>query len=484
MKNVKRQNNQNSSSGNFFLLPIMIFAIIMFAISGCELIQGPDLSPPSDVSASTDLMDKIELSWTEVEKANIYYIYRSASKEGEYEYTGFTYAGTYTDTDIAPQIPYWYKVHASDIETNNESEGSTPAEGNSDHEFSWNQPVVAVTGAAQARLAIDTAAAGLTGNDRAYAYLASASNDETGAITVSKYDPTAGTFEQLGAAFGTTDIDSPRVFDIAAQGGSVYVAYSDKGLGGKVRVNAYSEAAGAWQPLGSEGFSTVTDARYLSVDVDPATGTVYVGYIYTSAGNYHIEIRKSTDFTSVEHSITAATPYSSIHLSYAGSLWRAYKDEGSGADAETIETNAPTNPQVISGVNLRDGYMDFIAVSASEMYIAYYTDALSVQQYDSSSWSTDLTPAGASAAVSAASVGLAHDASTGSLYLYYSDDGGGFGASGLVLQYSQSGWTTLTVDEDTDNISTAASSLELKAYNNIVYASYLTGGAATLRVWE
>jgi hypothetical protein len=448
---------------------IFILALGMF--SACELINGPELSPPADVSASTELPDKIELTWTEIEKANIYYIYRSDTEGGEYEYAGFTYAGSYTDTDIAPEIPYWYRVTASDLETNNESGGSTPVRGTSDHEFAWSQPAVAGTGAAQARLAIDTGDGSVAGT----AYLAYAANDETGAVTVSKYDRANGTFEVLGGALGTTDIDSPRVFDIAADSGTVYLAYSDKGLSGQVTVKAYSPAAGTWQTLGSEGFSTGTAARYVSIDIDPSTGTVYVGYIDSSG----FEVRNGSDGFENATGIpgTPDPDDTTALISFDGTLIRhAFED----VDSSSII--APAGTAAATGVNLRDGYMDFIAASASEMYITYYTDALSVKQYDGS-WA-DITPAGASAAVSAASVALARDPSTGSLYLFYSDDGGGFGASGLVMRYSSSGWTTLVVDEDTDSIATAPSSVELEAYNNIVYASYLTGGAATLRVWE
>ena len=438
----------------------------------CELIQGPDLSPPADVSASTELPDKIELTWTEGEKANIYYIYRSETQDGDYEYTGFTYAGTYTDTDIAPEIPYWYRVTSSDIETNNESGGSAPVQGNSDHEFAWSRPAAAGTGAAQTRLAVDTADGTVAGT----AYLAYAADDETGAVTVSKYDRTNGSFEVLGGALGTTDIDSPRVFDIAASGGSVYLAYSDKGLGGKVTVKIYSTASETWQTLGSEGFSTGTNARYLSMDIDPTAGTVYAGYIDSSG----FEIRNSSDGFETATDIPATPDQNDTTalISFDGtSPQNAYED----TDADKISA---AGAAVATGANLRDGYMDFTAASASEMYIAYCTDALYVKSYDGSSWETDLTPAGASAAVSAASVALARDPSTGSLYLFYSDDDGGFGASGLVMQYSPSEWTTLPVDDDTDAISTAPSSMELEAYNNIVYSFYLTGGAATLRVWE
>lgn len=475
-----KKNNDNRKRGKAALSGGAIFVLCIFTtLVSCELINGPDLAAPEAISATTEELDKIVLSWDEIEKADIYYIYRSGSEDGDFEYYGFTYAGTFTDTKIAPEIPYWYTVTASDLETDNESPRSDPVEGNSDHEYAWSQAVTAGTGAARQRLTLDTAPDSLSEIGTAPAYLGYAADDETGSITVSKYNPTTGAFDPLSGAVGTTDVDLPRTFDIRAYNDTVYLAYSDKGLGGKVTVQSYTATAGTWQIIGEEGFSSGTDARYVSVDIDPGTGTVYVGYIDSSG----FEVRNSGDlFASAP--ITSADPDTSALIEFDGaSLRYAYEDE----DTNTIEA---ASTAAATGVNLRDGYIDFTAGSPSEMYIAYYTDKLYVKRFNGSDWSTDLTPPGISASISSASVSLAYwdldptDGDPGDLYLYYSDDGGGFGAAGIVKKYDGSDWTTLPGSEDTESIATAPTEIELETYRNIVYASYLTAGVAQMRVWE
>ncbi len=468
---------------------IAVFIITALLFSGCKLVRGPALVPPGDVTASSALIDQIDLAWTEVADANIYYIYRSDTVEGEYSYHGFTYAGTYTDTDIAPEVPYWYKVTASDIETNNESERSSPVVGDSNHEYAWSQAIAAGTGAAQQRLAVDTAQSSLSERDIAPAYLAYSANDETGAITVSKYDPDEGTFTVLGGAFGTTDGSKPRIFDIAVYGGSVYLAYSDKGLGGKVTVKTYTAATGTWQTVGSEGFSEGIDARYLSIDLDSTTGTVYLGYISSDGveqGGFKIHNSSDLFATATDVPDTAGLDSNDTSglVSFDGtSVYHAFEDDSAGGIISGVQT-------VESGNNLRDGYMDFIAVSGSQMYIAYYTDAFHLKAFNGSDWTTEITPSGASAAVSAASTALAYydgnptDSIVGDLYLFYSDDGGGFSAAGLVKRYNTAGWVVLPGSEDAESITTGPTDLDVATYRNIVYASYLTAGVAQMRVWE
>ena len=55
---------------------------------------------------------------------------------------------------------------------------------------------------------------------------------------------------------------------------------------------------------------------------------------------------------------------------------------------------------------------------------------------------------------------------------------------GIVMKYAAGEWSSLDVDEDTDAITTAPSALEVSAYNNRVYATYKSGGSATLRSWQ
>jgi hypothetical protein len=458
---------ENRIRKNRHLLPrAALIVLTVMAWGGCEWFLGPELDTPKELTATTTLTDEIQLNWLQVDKADIYYIYRAESEEGPYDYYTFAYTSAYTDTGIAPAIPYWYQVTASDLESNNESDPTEGVMGNSTHEFGWSDATAAGTGAAQQRLALDRADSSTTG----MAYLATVANDSTGEITVYTYDFSGGSWETLGNPFGTTDNAVTRVADIAAHNGTVYVAYADKGLSGKVSVRKYNASTEAWDVVGSEGFSTGTDAAYISMDVDDS-GKVYLGYIDDS-GFYMRDDGNYTDpgtnlFTESNSSTSAVTSVYGTTYNYA------FEDSVAG----TVKANVAS--PVTTG-NLRDNYMDFIAVSATEMYIAYYTDAFYVKKYDGSDWTTNITPASITVSASAASVALSYDSSTGTLYLFYRDPG-----EGIVLKYSGNGTTWETVsDGESEGIATNPSNLELETYNNYLYASYLQFGIAQMRIRE
>jgi fibronectin type 3 domain-containing protein len=463
-----------------FFCKAAVFALLL---TGCEWFLGPELPAPGDLTATTGKADKIEIAWKAVEKADIYYIYRADSADGEYDYHAFSYSAAYTDTKIAYERPYFYKITAGDMETNNESPKSAAAKGNSTHEYAWSAAATGATGAAQQRLALDRSDPS-DDSEAGVVYMAAAADDGTGAVTVYKYNREEGGWAALGEPFGTTDTAEFRVFDICAAGGEVYAAYSDKGLGGKVTVRTYNETDEVWEVFPSaadEGFSSGTNARYLSMDVDGA-GTVYVGYVYTNGTDHFIEYASSSDIQNPTSVLGANGPGTSYKLDFQGGVKSAYEDENTPG----IITAAGTAVDGTSGQNLRDNYLDFVAVSGSEMYITYFTDALYVKKYNGSDWSTDITPAGITASSSAASVGLGYDkppgSGTGTLCLFYRDTVTG----GIVMRYggSPAAWNTLAVDEDTEQIALTPAGVELEAYNNFIYASYLVGSAAQMRVWE
>lgn len=459
----------------------VIFTLMLF-LAGCEWFLGPEPAAPENLTATTGEADKIELSWGEVEKADIYYIYRADTEEDEYEYHAFSYGPVYTDTKIAYERPYFYRVTAADMETNNESPRSEPAEGSSTHEYGWSGTIIAAAGAARQRLALDKTDPA-DGSEAGVVYLAAAADDATGAVSVYKYDRDAGSWTALGEPFGTTDTAEFRVLDICAGGGEVYAAYSDNELSGKITVVKYNRTDESWAVFpseGDEGFSDGTTARYLSMDIDSA-GIVYIGYVDSGGGH----IRKSDDgFSSDIPSPDINAADSSVVIDIAGSTaYAAFEDEGTDINAAGIPVDGT------GGQTLQNNYLDFTAVVSSEMYIAYYTDALYVKKYNDSDWSNDITPEGIKASSTTTYLALAFDQlgdSSGNLYLfypYYYE----LNTGGIVMRYSGTSatWQILALDEENDKIiDLLPSSIELEAYNNFVYASYLTGGAAQMRIWE
>ena len=63
---------------------------------------------PSYVGAS----GKPYIYWSAVDGAGKYYVYRSTSKDGTYEYIGYTTKNNYTDNKAVAGTTYYYKVKA------------------------------------------------------------------------------------------------------------------------------------------------------------------------------------------------------------------------------------------------------------------------------------------------------------------------------------------------------------------------------------
>jgi len=77
---------------------------------------------PSSVTASSSSASSgsINVSWSSVSGANVYYVYRSSSASGYYNMIGTAYTTSYTDTGLSANTTYYYKVSAS----NSYGEGS------------------------------------------------------------------------------------------------------------------------------------------------------------------------------------------------------------------------------------------------------------------------------------------------------------------------------------------------------------------------
>ncbi|MDR1221182.1 MAG: fibronectin type III domain-containing protein [Treponema sp.] len=87
--------------------------------SGMSSVYGaaaPLLSPPSSVTATaTSSSGRITVSWGSVSNATRYYIYRSTSPAGDYQYqtyVDYSYNPSYTDTGLSSGTTYYYKIAA------------------------------------------------------------------------------------------------------------------------------------------------------------------------------------------------------------------------------------------------------------------------------------------------------------------------------------------------------------------------------------
>jgi len=83
------------------------------ALTGCEFLWTTPPEGPTGVDASDGgYTDYIVIAWTASPRASRYEILRSSAGEGTYEKIGESSGTTFTDTDVTPNVLFWYKVKA------------------------------------------------------------------------------------------------------------------------------------------------------------------------------------------------------------------------------------------------------------------------------------------------------------------------------------------------------------------------------------
>jgi hypothetical protein len=493
MKNIKKPAGA---------LLLMLTALLF---SSCVWIYGPEMAVPENFAATTGETDKIVLTWEPVPHADIYYIYRSPSADGTFAYHAFSRSAEYTDTDIDPEVSYWYKVTASDLESNNESPRTAAVKGDSVHEFAWSQTAVLSTTASQIRISADPAPeAGLHDEYRAWAILA---GDTPGSpAEVNGYNRDTDSWEQFGDPFGSIAPSIPGSIDIAAYAGEVYAAYADTGYGGKITVKRYDWTGETWENLGTtgpEGISGSDDARDISLEIAPAADNLlpelvwieFDGSDYTVWSSFYDDISDTWSAPTVLPSGAAGPdPYVGTSTVRTGShLIAAFEDE-SGSGDECFKVSGydggwvPIDTTGLPGdstSDITDHYFSLAGFSGTELYLAYMTDTLAfeVRRYNGTDWSTDLTPGSITVSTAAEGVGLAGDDVNGDtyLYLFYRDS-----LSGYVQKrdISAGTWELLPVSADTEEMALNPTYPEAAVHNNIVYCAYLSGSSAQVRVWR
>lgn len=494
MKNIKKPAGA---------LLLMLTALLF---SSCVWIYGPEMTVPENFAATTGETDKIVLTWEPVPHADIYYIYRSPSADGTFDYRSFSRTAEYTDTDIDPEVSYWYKVTASDLESNNESPRTAAVKGDSVHEFAWSQTAVLSTTASQIRISADPEPEEGTHDEyRAWAILA---GDSPGSpAEVNGYNRDTDSWEQFGDPFGSIAPSIPGSIDIAAYAGEVYAAYADTGYGGRITVKRYNWADETWENLGTtgpEGISGSDDSRYISLETAPDTGNplpelVWIGFDgsnYTVWSSLYDDISDTwSTATDLPSGAAGPDPYVGTGTVRTGShLIVAFEDEEAASGDERFKVSgydggwAPIDTTGLPGdstSDITDHYFSLAGFSDTELYLAYMTDtvAFEVRRYNGTDWSTELSPGSINVSSAAEGVGLAADDVNGDMYLYlfYRES-----LSGYVQKrdISAGSWELLPVGTDTEEMSLSPSQPLLEVHNNIVYTAFLSGSSAQVRVWR
>jgi hypothetical protein len=216
-------------------LPLLVLAGVL--LQGCGLFLPSTLAIPQNFTASTNLEDRIELSWTEVRGATAYHVYRSADpsdpvwEEGAYGPIPYavTTANAFSD-DTGAAATFYYQVTAVQQYTGAESSATPVVEGRSiSGPAAWQPPaIVGLTAVSTLRLAVD--------DTTGAAYVLSVPNESPAAVTVNRIEPD-GTLTQLGPSFGTVDGTVARSADLIAFEGQIRVVVAEAGTG---TLQAYS----------------------------------------------------------------------------------------------------------------------------------------------------------------------------------------------------------------------------------------------------
>ncbi len=424
------------------------FAVVTVALFffSCLALVSLKSAPEGVEATQGSEEDRVIITWEPVERAGVYHVYRSESKEGKYEYLASTDGTDYIDVTVAPLVRYWYRVAAADYLSRPESEKlSIPVEGWCIHVFSWSGSVVA-TGAA----GFDAAPNAATPGELFVCWYGAGES----AVTLEVYRDEQ--WQSVGEPVGVTDGDIQGSVTVAESGSVPYLAYRDQTTGGKltaVKLEGNGEDA-AWVPLEDPGQG--------SVPVRELRSTVVGGYLYVAALDdttpatdpaplLVFRYSDSTGWTDISPEPPVSTSAPSLTndgsapiIAYengAGSVSVRQYDGGNWVDTGT--------PFPYAGDDVPDGYLDSGFDPATSTYVLSFYDsgpgALKAFSYDGSVW-TDMNPA-VDAAPDAASVSVS--AEEGIVYLFYKDRQSN---RGTVISYAESQWQPVPQNETTVGI--------------------------------
>jgi fibronectin type 3 domain-containing protein len=108
----------------FRLVTVAILVTIVFLTAGCQNEipddnSKPKLSAPQNLTAVAMSTDQISLSWTPVDGANVYSVYRTTDSSWQsYMIVGHYYVTEVDNTGLSSNTTYYYKIGAREIYSN------------------------------------------------------------------------------------------------------------------------------------------------------------------------------------------------------------------------------------------------------------------------------------------------------------------------------------------------------------------------------
>ncbi|MDC7125172.1 MAG: hypothetical protein PQJ46_06385 [Spirochaetales bacterium] len=476
---------------------ILFSFILFFLIFSCG---STEVVAPSNIEASDpdeDNPNRVEISWSPVDGAGIYYVYRSESESGTFENVGFSVTSD-EDSDGDTRYyfvenfeegeggTYYYCVTAApDKDISSESARSSVVAA-STYSGSWTEPKE-IGSASILKLA--------AGSSDLYAVYCS--SDTSSDLGIYKYAEDEDS-EEDDAEKVWTSIDSPgstngsldNPFSVLVIDSELYVVYNDQAstAGGKLTSKYYHDSSDdednpsfAWTAYGSEAFNDVAANGIDAVESGLANDIYTIFFesstvtFYKNSGSsgswFEIDIT-SESFINNAGSLRVIsnnnTPYIGYEDTTDGGLYlRAYEDSSLQADGN------------VSTSGIDDGNVAFVS-GTSAIYAVYFTDSGSFEakSYEDSVWSALTNTDGQPTVKTGTSGSLDSAWYNGYLYVFY------LGSDGAYVKYydNDDGWQSAQKNGGVIT-SASAGSLQLVA-SDALYAGYIESGKAYVRILE
>ncbi|MFP4364549.1 MAG: hypothetical protein ACLFR1_11865, partial [Spirochaetia bacterium] len=243
-------------------------AIFYLLLSSCTISLKPELTPPGNLAASTDLDDRIEVTWDAVPGVQAYIVYRASAQEGPWE-EPFTTVNTnqFTDIDVTPGN-YSYRVASADVfDTSIHSDQSEFVTGmvvGTPVNPEWSGTQTLQAGAAEVMTAVD-----FSNGD---VYIGAVSEGTDSKLRVWRRTLEQGTWEEIDPAPGLVPGEIGRAA-IAASGGTLFAATSEISEENSLRVRSFDTQSETWQRMTASGISAA-EITEPSIAVSPADNSL------------------------------------------------------------------------------------------------------------------------------------------------------------------------------------------------------------------
>jgi len=261
---------------------------------------------PTNVTAAVNSANSITISWSLVASATGYNIYRGTASSGDYALVGSSETDAYTDTDLAANTAYYYKVAA----VNGGGEGSQSGYASATTMLATPTGVMATVNSTTSITVIWSSVTGAAG------YRVYRSTDDESYTLVGTTNSTTTSYQNTGLTYNTT-----YYYKVAAYNGS--------------RESSQSDAVSAIiLPAPTYVTAMVTSANSISISWSAVTGAS--GYrVYRSTNN--------TSYTEVGSS--SSTSYANTDLA-AGTTYyykvAAYNNSGAGSQSDVVYATTTT----------------------------------------------------------------------------------------------------------------------------------------------